>query len=203
MVASRTIQWEDLVLVGTIVRPHGLHGQVLVHPETDFVEERFRPGAGFRTRGPGGEDQLTVTSARVQGRRPVVGFEGVATVEDAERLVGVELRVPEDALLPLPDGAYYHHQLVGCAVDAVSGEQVGQVVRVSGGAGGSLLVVEGPRGEVLVPLAVDICVEVDVHARRIRIAPPAGLLELNQARPRRPAATDPAERASGEATGGG
>jgi ribosomal 30S subunit maturation factor RimM len=42
------------------------------------------------------------------------------------------------------------------------------------------LSVEGRRGEVLVPLAADICVEVDVAGRRIRINPPEGLLELNQ-----------------------
>jgi ribosomal 30S subunit maturation factor RimM len=54
------------------------------------------------------------------------------------------------------------------------------VRRVEGGAGASVLTVEGPDGEVLVPLAAEICVEVDVAARRIRIDPPEGLLELNQ-----------------------
>ena len=57
---------------------------------------------------------------------------------------------------------YYQHQLVGCAVETVAGERVGDVVRVDGGAAGSLLVVEGTRGEVLVPLAAEICVEIDV-----------------------------------------
>ena len=57
---------------------------------------------------------------------------------------------------------------------------VGRVVRVDGGTGGSRLAVEGPRGEVLVPLAAEICVEIDVEARRIRIHPPEGLLDLNE-----------------------
>jgi ribosomal 30S subunit maturation factor RimM len=48
--------------------------------------------------------------------------------------------------------------------------------------GGSRLVVESPRGEVLIPLAVDICVEIDVSGKRIRIDPPDGLLELNERR---------------------
>ena len=54
------------------------------------------------------------------------------------------------------------------------------MTRVEGGAGASVLSVEGRGGEVLVPLAADICVEVDIGARRIRINPPEGLLELNQ-----------------------
>jgi 16S rRNA processing protein RimM len=71
---------------------------------------------------------------------------------------------------------------VGCAVQTAEGATVGTVVRVESGAGGSRLVVDGARGEILVPLAVDICVEVDVAGRRIRIQPPDGLLGLNETR---------------------
>ena len=72
--------------------------------------------------------------------------------------------MPEETLQPLEPGAYYEHQLVGCAVETAGGDAVGTVVRVDGGAGGSRLVVDGARGEVLIPLAVDICVEIDVAA---------------------------------------
>jgi 16S rRNA processing protein RimM len=173
--------WDDMVLVGIIGRPHGLRGHVVVHPETDFVDERFQVGGTVWTRTPEGERPLTVHAMHVHGGgRVVVGFSGLAAVEDAERLSGCELRVPEDQLHPLADGTYYHHQLVGCLVETATGEQVGQVERVTGGPGGSLLAVTAARGEVLVPLAADICVDVDVAGRRIVIAPPDGLLELNE-----------------------
>jgi 16S rRNA processing protein RimM len=171
--------WDQMVLVGRIARPHGLRGHVVVTPETDFIEERFRAGATLWTRSERGDEVLTVSSARVQNGRPVIGFEGFATIEDVERLSGLDLRVPEDALQPLPEGVYYVHDLVGCVVETTSGERVGEVSRVDGGAGASLLSVAGPHGEVLVPLAADICVEVDIVGRRIRISPPEGLLELN------------------------
>ena len=174
------VDWDQMVLVGRIARPHGIRGQVIVTPETDFVEERFRPGATLWTRSSRGEELLTVVSARVQNGRPVIGFEGFATIEDVGRLAGLDLRVPEDALLPLDDGAYYVHDLVGCVVETTSGERIGEVSRVEGGAGASVLSIGGARGEVLVPLAADICVEVDVAGRRIRINPPDGLLELNE-----------------------
>jgi 16S rRNA processing protein RimM len=169
-----------MVLVGRVTRPHGLRGHVLVTPETDFVEERFRAGATFWTRSDRGDEVLTVSSARVQNGRPVIGFEGFSTIEDVERLAGLDLRVPEDALQPLAEGAYYVHDLVGCAVETTSGERVGEVNRVDGGTGASVLSVAGPRGEVLIPLAAGICVEVDIAGRRIRIEPPEGLLELNE-----------------------
>ena len=171
--------WDDMVLVGRIARPHGVRGQVIVTPETDFVDHRFVSGARLWVRSTRGDEALTITSARVQNGRPVIGFEGFSGIEDVERLAGLELRVPEHTLQPLEPGAYYHHQLVGCAVETVGGALIGDVVRVDGGAGGSLLAVNGSRGEVLIPFAQHICVTVDVAARRIRIDPPQGLLELN------------------------
>ena len=172
--------WDDMVLVGWIARPHGIKGQVIVNPETDFAEDRFGEGATLWTRSDRGSERLTIVCARIQNGRPVIGFEGFDSIDAVERMSGQELRVPEDTLQPLDVGTYYHHQLVGCVVETAAGERVGEVTRVDGGTGGSLLTVSGPRGEVLIPLARDICVEIDVAGRRIRIEPPEGLLELNE-----------------------
>ena len=174
------MNWDDLVLVGRIARPHGLKGHVIVNPETDFAEERFTPGAALWTRSERGDEQLVIASARLQGARPVIGFDGIERIEDAERLAGLELRVPEASLPKLADGTYYQHQLVGCLVETTGGDRLGEVSRVEGGAAGSLLAIDGPRGEILIPLAVDICTNVDVEGKRITVNPPEGLLELNE-----------------------
>ena len=179
-----------MVLVGRIAKPHGLRGQVVINPETDFVEERFRVGAALITRGAAGEETLTIESVRVQGGRPVVGFERFGRIEDVERLAGQELRVPEESLPRLEPGRFYHHQLAGCVVETLDGAAVGEVERVEGGVGGSRLVVAGARGEILVPLAAEICVDIDVEAKRIRINPPDGLLDLNEIRHRHDLSAD-------------
>jgi 16S rRNA processing protein RimM len=173
-----------MVVVGRIAKPHGLRGHVFVHPETDFVEERFTAGATLWTRRDGREQALTIASARIQNGRPVIAFEGFATIDAVEALHGAELRIPESDLQPLDAGTYYEHQLVGCAVQTATGESIGSVTRVEGGAGSSRLVVAGGRGEILIPLAVDICVAIDVAAKTIRINPPEGLLDLNEVRHR-------------------
>ena len=172
--------WDDMAVVGRIARPHGLKGQVIINPVTDFVEERFAEGATVWTRSAAGEEQLIVASLRVQSGRPVVGFEGLTRIEDVERLAGLELRVPEEMLQPLQPGRYYEHQLVGCTVETTAGDVLGAVSAVEGGAGATRLVMNGARGEILIPLAVDICVDIDVVKKRIRINPPEGLLELNE-----------------------
>jgi len=177
------MDWDGMALVGRIARPHGLRGQVVINPETDFVEERFAEGATVWARSAAGDERLTVASMRVQNGRPVVGFEGFTRVEDVDRLAGVELRVPEETLQPLQAGTYYEHQLVGCIVETAAGDAVGKVAAVEGGAGATRLVMNGPRGEILIPLAVDICVEIDVANKRIQINPPEGLLELNERGP--------------------
>ena len=174
--------WDDMALVGRIARPHGLRGQVAINPETDFIEHRFAAGARVWTRSAAGDEQLTVSSLRVQNGRPIVGFEGFERIEDVERLQGLELRVPEETLQPLQPGTYYEHQLVGCTVETVSGDAIGEVAKVEGGAGASRVAINGPHGEILIPLAVDICVEIDIANKKIRINPPEGLLELNETR---------------------
>ena len=120
---------------------------------------------------------LVVTSMRMHSGRPVLGLAGVASIDEAEVLAGLELRA-EAGLGPLPDGEYYHRDLIGCAVVTDTGETVGQVTGVEGERQVSRLVVRGSRGDVLIPLADEICA-VDVRARRITVRPPAGLLELN------------------------
>jgi len=169
-----------MALVGRIARPHGHRGQVIVNADTDFPEERFRPGAELFIERRGAVEALTLTAVRFQGGRPVIGIAGVETMNDAAALAGHELRVPAETLRTLPEGTFYRHDLIGCRVETRAGEPVGVVEDVEGGAGGSRLVVAGGvRGEVLIPLATEICVAIDPAGKRIVIEPPDGLLEAN------------------------
>ena len=63
--------WEEMALVGRIARPHGIRGQVIVNLETDFPEDRFRPGAQLFVRRNGVVEAVTVTTVRFQQERPV------------------------------------------------------------------------------------------------------------------------------------
>src|SRR2546428_3348444 len=105
-------QWEDMAVVGRIARPHGIRGQVIVNPETDFPDQRFRKGASFWIRSLQGDEHLTIGSVRFHGGRPVIGFEGFERVEDVERLAGLEVRGPEEELTGLEPGLFYPPQPV-------------------------------------------------------------------------------------------
>ena len=170
------MNWASMVLVGRIVRAHGLRGQVVIAPDTDFGEERFAPGSKvWRSE----TSSLTVIDGHPQADRWVVAFEGVTTIEEAEALRGTELRIPEAARMSLGPDEYYLYDLVGCEVRTAAGVEVGRVQSVYTGAGGALLGVERDGAEVLVPLVKTMCPEIDVAARRIIVDPPEGLLEVN------------------------
>ncbi len=173
-------EWEDCAVVGRVARAHGNRGEVIVNPDTDFIEDRFAVGAELLVKRAGGVTRVRVTAMRVHQGRPIIGLDGVVTMNDAEAMAGVELRVPVAELEPLPDGMFYRHDLVGCRVETAGGQPVGAVEKVEGDLAASRLVVGTPEGEVLVPLAQAICVVIDTAARRIVIDPPEGLLEVNR-----------------------
>ena len=168
---------DEPILVGRVARAHGNKGQVIVNPETDFPDERFAVGVTLLV----GETQepKTIVASRFQQGRPVIALEGVETMDDAEALAGAELKISAGELLPLPGGTYYRHDLVGCEVADTDGRLIGEVAAVEGPIETSRLVINAPHGEVLIPLAADICVEIDPEAKRIRVAAPEGLIELN------------------------
>jgi 16S rRNA processing protein RimM len=180
-----TPRWDDLVVVGRVARSHGRRGEVILNPDTDFLEERFQPGQRFFVLDGPRVGTLVARSVWFHRDRPVVGFDGYESIDQAEALAGTELRIDAADLLPLPPGVYYHHDLIGCLVETADGAAVGTVRSVDGAGAASRLVVDGPSGEQLIPLAVDICRTIDPARRRIVIDAPDGLLDLNVGRPRR------------------
>ena len=176
--------WQEMAVVGVVARTRGRHGEVVVNAETDFPEERFRAGGTLFVERAGEPVAVRIRDAWFHGGRPVVAFDSIETPGEAERLRGAELRVPEDALHPLPANTWYQHELVGCAVRTVSGEQVGTVDRIEGPAGATRLIVGHAGGEVDVPLVAEICVSIETGSGSVVIDPPDGLLEVNRPRTR-------------------
>jgi 16S rRNA processing protein RimM len=171
--------WDDLILVGRIARTHGLRGEVAIEVVSDFADDRFKPGKTLWRRDAQGVVSLAIASVRPHHDRALVCFDGVDTIEAAEALGRAELRVAATDSVALPAGTYHHYDLVGCEVVTDGGTMVGRVSGVGGKRTASCLIVQGAAREVLVPLVESICVEIDLTGKRIVIAPPDGLLDLN------------------------
>jgi len=167
-------------VVGRVVKPHGIRGELVVDVRTDSPEERFVPGAVLATRArDGASGTVTIAAARPHTGRLLVTFEGVAGRDAAEAMRGLLLVVDAADLAPSDDPEeFYDHELEGLEVVDVQGNRIGVVAEVLHTAGSDLLSVRRPDGgEALVPFVADIVPTVDVAAGRVVVDPPEGLLD--------------------------
>ncbi len=167
------MNWDAMVAIGRVVKPQGRRGEVAVQTLSDrpdrFPELRraFVPGP------QGGTREVAVEACWPHKGRFVLKIRGVDSIDDAETLRGLELRIPEDELAPLPAGSYYHHQLRGLRAEDESGRAVDTVEGVlEAGGEAPVLVLRGPRGETLLPLAQDFIRRVDLEGGRVVVVVP-------------------------------
>ena len=166
----------ETIRVGQVTAPFGIGGAVKVFPLTDF-EDRFEPGSELLL---GGERR------RVEWWKPgrptvTVKLTGIDSRALAELHRGSYLEVPAEAVRPLAEGAFYHHQLVGLPVFTVSGREVGEITSVLARPANDVWVVAATDGaEHLLPATRDAVAGVDLVARRVTVQD--WLFEVEEAR---------------------
>lgn len=185
----------DYVTLARILRPRGNRGEVAAEILTDFPERLTELREVFLWDGTSAPRPARVVRAwlsQSHGGQAIFHFDGCDSIAAAEKLRGLEVQIPLGERVALPAGRYYVTDLIGCEVrEAGTSVALGHVgdVQFAGAAvsGTPLLVVEtspgslqSGRGELLIPLAEDICRRIDVAARLIEVTLPEGLRELNQ-----------------------
>ena len=170
---------DDLIVVARVARTRGLRGEVVADLYTDFPG-RFEDLANVIAIAPDGSRRsLQIEEHWFHGNRIVFKFAGYDSIDEAKELPGLQLAIPSSERIELPEDTFYEWELAGCSVEALDGKVIGQVREVMRTGGVEILVVAGDEGrEFLIPMAHDICVEIDVEQKIVRIDPPEGLLEL-------------------------
>jgi len=84
---------------------------------------------------------------------------------------------------PLPEGQFYHDQIIGLQVRTTRGEYIGDVVDILTGKSNDNYIVRGARGEILIPAIEDVVQSIDLDAGIVTIEPIEGLLDLNTKKP--------------------
>lgn len=159
------------VRIGRVVRALGLTGWVGVGGSEDALGSL--PRVTLRWAG-GAEEERRVIAARPQGKLWAVQLEGVTDRSAAEGLVGAEVLARREDLGTAGEGFHWWGDLQGLPVLTAGGEPVGTVTGLMETGAVDVLVVTGAAGEVLVPLAP--YVKVDLAARTVVVDPPEGLL---------------------------
>jgi len=201
--SPETQRW---VVVARILRPRGNKGEVAAELLTDFPGRLTKLREVFLEKnssaGPFEPRATAVKSCWLsQNHRgqAVFHFEGCNSISEAEKFRGCDVFLPFEQRVILPAGQYFVTDLIGCSVfetpaepSAVSSSPcslatapsllgVVRDVRFTGEevSGTPLLAVETARGELLIPLAADICSSINTAARRIDVILPEGLRNLN------------------------
>jgi 16S rRNA processing protein RimM len=170
-----------------VTRTQGLRGVVRVDLilDDDRVLESGRP---IQMVIDGKGRTVEIEFFRRQHGRFVMKFAGIDSIEDAEKIIGAELRIQKNELPEPKEGSFYTFHLRGCKVYAVHGKDgknskedyLGDVTDVVDGGGTQLLQVGSGKEETLIPFAESIVRKIDLAARRIEVELPEGLRELNK-----------------------
>lgn len=167
----------EWLIVGCVLKPHGVHGDVVAEIITDFPE-RLRPGVRFGL-GPaeGPVEQHEVHRVRLHKHGWLLSVVGLRSRETVEGWRGRYLFLPALPPEELPEGYFYEHQLVGLECRDPDGGPLGTVVGLEEGGGQSRLVVERGGRRYLVPYVPEIVPAVDLAAGTVTIRPLPGLLD--------------------------
>ena len=164
----------EYVIIGRILAPWGLQGKLKVEVITDFPE-RFTPSAQVYLN----QQPVTIEQVEWHKGRLMIKLDAVSSVEEARKLRGQYLEIPTSQLQPLPEGEYYLFQVIGLEVKTTQGERLGKVTEIITSASNDTYVVNGDRGEILIPAIEDVVKSVDLGRGEMTIEPIEGLLDLN------------------------
>lgn len=176
------------VTLARILRPWGRRGEVAAEILTDFPQRLTQMREVWLADGRTPPQRVTVLSCHIHLGQAIFHFADIETISQAERLRGLEVQLPVSERAPIGPGRYYISDLIGCEVweagaaaslGTVQGVQrAGDITRTNAPEAW-VLAVATKQGEVLIPLASEICTKFDIAGRRIEVRLPEGLRELN------------------------
>jgi 16S rRNA processing protein RimM len=162
------------LVIGRIVKPHGVQGEMRVEIVTE-LPERFTWLKKVYL-GEHDPQPVSVESVRFHKNFVLVKLEGYDSREDAAEVRSQLLQVPKDEAIPLEEGEYYLYQLEGLAVYTDEGEHLGELVEVLETKANNVFIVHGSRGEVLLPDTEEVVLEIDFENSRMKVHLLPGLL---------------------------
>jgi len=161
----------EFITIGQILVPWGVKGKLKVKVITDFPQ-RFAPSSKiYINRQP-----MTIDRAEWHRDKVIIKLNQIDTIEAAQKLRGQPIEIHHSQVHPLPEGQYYHFQLIGLEVWTTQGELLGNITEIMTAKSNDNYVVSGAKGEILIPAIEDVVKSIDLDSGRITIEPIEGLL---------------------------
>jgi 16S rRNA processing protein RimM len=162
------------VIVGRIVKPHGVQGAFRVALETDFPEHLLALRSAVLLRGA---DVLSIDleEVRLLAGGALVRTRQIGSLDEAEKWRGGALAVPRGEAAQLSEGRHYVFDVLGMVVETDQGERLGRVAEVLRTGSNDVYVVRGDGGELLVPAISSVVLALDVAENRMVVHLLAGM----------------------------
>ena len=162
------------LVVGKLQRPHGLRGEIIMEVITDFPE-RLRTGVTVYV-GEAHQPQR-IRGRRIHGKGLLVAFDSVSDPEAAGQFRNQLVYVRSDDRPSLPEGEYYHHQLLGLSVESDEGQVLGRLEQILGTGANDVYIVRPEEGpEILLPATDEVILEVNLEQGKVKVHLLPGLL---------------------------
>lgn len=160
--------------VGKLHRPHGIHGEMIMEVLTDFPE-RLEAGITLYI---GNELQpVHLRSRRWHNQNLLVTFKGYLNPEAVSGFVNQLVQVPAEDRPPLPEGEYYHHQILGLQVVDENGIPLGRLKQILETGANDVYIIQPEQGkEILLPAIDSVLRSIDLAQGRIVVHLLPGLL---------------------------
>lgn len=167
---------EDLINIGKIVGTYGYQGMVRIVPLTDFPE-RFKKLEKVMLQHNGTVREVIVEDACPHKEVYLLKLAGIDSREAAQEYRNALLQIEPGQLYPLPEGYYYHFQLLGLAVYDEEKGLLGELTEILETGANDVYVVRSPEyGEVLLPAIKEVILEVNLEEKKMRVRLLPGLL---------------------------
>ena len=165
----------SFLVIGEILKPHGVRGEVRVLPHTD-LPERFT-WLEVVYLGEKNPQPIAIEGVRFHQNLVLLKLAGYNHRDQAQALRKQLLLVPEEEAVPLEEGEYFLYQLEGLAVYSDEGEHLGTLAEVIETKANNVFVVRGSRGEILIPDTEEVVLSIDFEAERVTVHLLPGLIQ--------------------------
>ena len=171
---------ENLLLVGKVLRPHGLEGLLRILAYVQSEESFLNTGIVFLKSGQQEVIEYHVLSVKPYKNVFLMKLDGLNSLEEAERFRGAEILISKDSLRCENDDEYFWFDLIGLKVYLNTGRYIGTLKEVLTTGSNDIYIVRQGEKEVLIPAIHEVVEEIDLNNKKMIISEMEGLLDLNE-----------------------
>ena len=158
----------DYLVIGQIIKPHGIRGEVSVKVLTDFGE-RFDEMESVHLGDDSSVEVYKIETSRWNRDRVLLRFAAINDRERAESLRGLYLKIPITEAMPLEPESFYHYQLEGLRVVTDQGEFLGHISQILETGANDVYIVEGEAAPILLPATHEVVLDINLDQQEMTV----------------------------------